>query len=90
MTTEIHKVVGNDGHANLGDGASTVEVGTAIHDKVVIASASNSNLTGTITLERFATGDCTGMRQPRRGSRWTARAGRHPASTAERMRPPRR
>ncbi len=60
VTTEIHAVIGDDEHVNLGDGASAVEVGTSVHDKVVVASSSGDELTGTITLERFTNGTCTG------------------------------
>ena len=61
VVTEIHADDGQgDAHVNLGDGLSAVEVGTAIHDRVRVSSTNETPLTGTITVERFATGDCTG------------------------------
>ena len=59
VVTEIHKETPAL-HTNLGDGPSTVELGTAIHDKVVVSSQTNSNLTQPIVVRRFDNGLCQG------------------------------
>ncbi len=61
--TQIHADLSGEGgsaHFNLGAGASAVEVGTPIHDKVTVTSHTipPSNLIGTITVKRFNNGTC--------------------------------
>ena len=73
VVTEIHANLGGNAHTNLGDDLSAVELGTEIHDKVVISSSSGQNLTGTITLRRFDNGLCAG--DAAATATWTAGAG---------------
>jgi hypothetical protein len=63
IVTDVHANLGTgQEHTSLGGGLSAVEVGTEIHDKAVLTSKTlpASNLTGTITANRYDNGACTG------------------------------